>query len=384
MISLAGKVGKKLSYQIIPEKIACCYRYCVSEGELPQGLSLSDDGLVYGKLKNVGNHSFFITAKSKCYKETFCFSLRVKKRIIRKKVKWVAIGGNTAPSTGSIYYSYDTVNWDLALARDRTMYGVAYNGSRWITVGVKSIDDFGIFYSNDGISWTPSNDGFSSVGRGIAWGLDKWVTVGGDGIKYSSDGINWNDATGSLFGFDGNGVAWNGLKWVAVGSPGSQSIKTSLDGIYWLDATGSLFINGGAGVAASGTSMWVAVGSSSSSGNILHSTNGENWTVANNGFSLRGKGVATNKEKWVSVGSNSDSINILNSDNGEDWKAANNGFSNLGNGVATDGTTWLAVGNDTSSRIKYSANGFDWINTIGGFPSGENGNGVASATRIIS
>jgi len=258
-----------------------------------------------------------------------------------------------------------------------------------------------IYYSNDGMNWSPAyginssnNSGtiFSSSGTGVAWNGSMWVAVGSgtNTIAYSINGQYWYPSNNSIniFSSYGQAVAWNGSMWVAVGS-GTNTIAYSPDGINWTGANNingsnstTIFSNSGNGIAWNG-SMWVAVGSGTNS--IAYSSDGINWTGSNNSttiFSNSGNGIAWNGEMWVAVGSGTNTIAWSN--DGINWTAATNSvngsnsttiFSSSGNDIAWNEKMWVAVGGGTNNTIAYSYDGKNWTG-VGNSIFSSSGNGV--------
>ena len=72
-------------------------------------------------------------------------------------------------------------------------------------------------YSADGKNWTTTS---GPGGKLIAWGNNRFVSIGGDGkTAYSENGINWTQGSKSAFdeGDIITDIAWGGGKFVAVG-----------------------------------------------------------------------------------------------------------------------------------------------------------------------
>ena len=149
--------------------------------------------------------------------------------------KWVAVGDDNSGSS-KILWSSDGELWNTACMSDGTSAfgsgagsgrGVAYNGSRWVAVG----EDVGtstsnILWSSNGETWdtssmesggTPFGTSVNSMGSGVAYGKNKWISVGFDtatstkNILWSFDGINWNNTNGTNFGLGGLGIAYKSL-----------------------------------------------------------------------------------------------------------------------------------------------------------------------------
>jgi len=288
---------------------------------------------------------------------------------------WVAIGGAGSGSTGTgvntIATSPDGTTWTGRTSQLASGYGVAWNGSLWVAVGISA---GGISTSPDGITWTAQTSPFTT-GRGVAWNGSLWVAVGTgagtDKIATSPDGITWTGRTSSLnYGY---GIAWNGSLWVAVGN-GANQIVTSPDGITWTGRTSPLAPVHG--VAWNG-SLWVAVGYGTKT--IATSSDGITWAGRRNPLTF-GYGIAWNGSLWVAVGENPAGTGavdaIATSPNGTTWTGQTGPFTTSGYGVAWDGSLWVAVGAG-GNRIATSPDGITWTGRADPFTTYAGGYGVA-------
>ena len=188
---------------------------------------------------------------------------------------------NIAVGTGNYTIAYsedDGITWtgiantSPSPALFSNAYSVVFNGKIWVVGGEGNNT---IAYSRTGKDWTGiSNNSINSpfkdgACRGLAWDGKRFVGVGLGisapySIETSEDGICWTgveDSTTICQGF--NGVAWNGRIFVAVGNVNSglnNSIATSQDGKIWIPVLNSttVFSGIGNGVAWNGE-IWVAV-----------------------------------------------------------------------------------------------------------------------------
>lgn len=191
---------------------------------------------------------------------------------------FVSVGNGTA---GSIVASTDGANWVVASNVMVQGFGVAYDGNwTWLAVGRGGAS---IMRSLDGLSWStvlaelqPPFDGNNGGGRGVAYGLNRWV-VAGEGtaaaLAYSdTDGITWVAAAFPAF-TSGVSVAFGNGRFVAVGRGGDTTVAYSDDGIGFTALNGPPTT---AMAAAYGNNLWLAVGlgpgafriASSSTGNV--------------------------------------------------------------------------------------------------------------------
>ena len=257
---------------------------------------------------------------------------------------WVAVGGG---GSSTIQYSSDGINWnDVSGAQFMfSGYSVAYNGSSWVAVGIDQFSQ-NILTSPDGKTWASASGSFDQWGLGVAYGGDTWVAVGTSyydtTIKYSPDGVTWYNATGGFNPADnsfshnypgsGFGVAYDGIgTWVAVGVDvsGANIKYSTTGGQSWNDASGSFGLEGVGFDVAYGNNTWVAVGYSDLGNNILHSSDGISWNIANGSFGIptggpsgnpgQGYGVSYLNGLWYAVGEDSTDNTILTSLNGINW-----------------------------------------------------------------
>lgn len=178
---------------------------------------------------------------------------------------WVAVGKDvfTSPNPQCIRYSFDGLNWSNVrggFGSSSVCEGicVVWNGRMFVAGGADSTGSIAaavMKYSYDGIVWY---DCLGVVGRAatvrtilnVAWNGKRFVAVGLGGgfvrnIIWSDDGINWSSANATFSG-EGDNIVWNGNLWVASGqdAAGANSIRYSLDGINWTAGSG-LSGNGG-------------------------------------------------------------------------------------------------------------------------------------------
>lgn len=216
---------------------------------------------------------------------------------------WIAVGyTSTGNSNNTIARSTDGITWTPATSGGFTPtsgvagFGVAFNGYRLVAVGFAgggAASNQSIKYSdNQGLTWlSPIANGFTSVGRGVAWNGRLWVAVGANStaagtIKYSFDGITWTNIATNGFSSQGWDVKWNGSIFVAVGQDAAgNTIKFSQDGITWSNASSGAFSSADIGVrVAWNGSYWVAVGTGSTQNNrIKYSFDGNTWFNSANG-----------------------------------------------------------------------------------------------------
>lgn len=199
------------------------------------------------------------------------------------------------------------------------LYGVAWNGSRAVSVGGGGL----ILTSRDGISWTEQDSGGTEQLLAVTWAGDKFVAVGGctscpapppGAVFTSPDGLTWTrrepGPSGALFG-----VTWTGSQVVAVGESGT--ILTSPDGVTWKARTSGVKSHL-EGVASGGGQLVIA----GYGGTILTSPDGVTWAQRQSPVPEELRGVVATPGLLVIVGEKTTSPTrgvILTSPDGITW-----------------------------------------------------------------
>jgi hypothetical protein len=141
--------------------------------------------------------------------------------------KFVAVGSNTAGTTGQAMYSTDGMNWTLASGvPNHSWSNVTYGNGKFVAVGWMGW----IMYSSDGVTWTASSASFSgNTLYGLAYGNGKYITSYSSGYYYSTDGINWTQLN---LGSTRNRITFGGGQFLALdGNAGLP--RWSIDGLNW-------------------------------------------------------------------------------------------------------------------------------------------------------
>ena len=277
---------------------------------------------------------------------------------------WVAVGDGT----NSIAYSYDGTSWTGIAGPFSAGKGVSWNGTMWVAVGSGT---YTIAYSANGKNWTASNNNpFSSYGIGIAFNSARPNTIvnplfvaGGSKIGYSDDGITWSasDNGNSVFDTNSNGVhcvATNGIMWVAGAEYPSTRLGYSFNGRYWSASdNGNIIFSNVYGVAWNG-SMWVAVGNGSNT--IAWSNDGISWTgLGTTYIDAIGHAVASSGTRWVAVGNGTNKV--VYSDDGISWTDTNGSSLFVTCWcVASNGTMWVVGGDGGGNTMAWSNDGISW------------------------
>ena len=199
-------------------------------------------------------------------------------------------------------------HWSSSRLPTAVLNGVAYSGpdffdgGRFVGVGWSTDDPNGVtVFGSDVYNLTEVTHGADvNTLYGVAWNGTRYVAVGGGGtVVHSTDGINWTGASESATSSTLLDVTWSGSRFVAVGAAGA--IVYSSDGDSWTAATNSATSEWLQDVTWAG-SQFVAVGAA---GTIVHSSDGSSWKKVNNSGTANDlRGVAWNGARFVAVGLN--------------------------------------------------------------------------------
>ena len=200
-----------------------------------------------------------------------------------------------------------------------------------------------------------------------------YVKIGLSTFTGSSAQLGYTSTATNQFTGQGNDVTWNGSLWVAVGSnltTGNLIKYSSTPSVTW---TNAIYPTSGAPSTLNTIKWngiyWLAGGSGASTkpNNMLSSLNGSTWSFANPATMVSSiHGLSWNGYKWVAVGADPTVSSILYTDTNGIWQQTSNAFlSRQGNAVANNGRTWVAVGNGPGGAMKYSYDGAAWSNVVG-------------------
>ena len=176
--------------------------------------------------------------------------------VVYRNSTWVAGGAGGSTGVSKIAYSTDGITWTKATGSNTTLlssiFGIDFNGTRWVAVGANSNNTKGLIYSTDLNNWTDSNQTFGTVGRAIRWGNGKFIAVGqnnsgGVQFKTSADGISWTSSSPANCVNPMTAVEYlpDTSTWF-IGQGGSSPIIRSTDnGVTWSTTTSSIaFVRG--------------------------------------------------------------------------------------------------------------------------------------------
>ncbi len=244
----------------------------------------------------------------------------------------------------------------------------AWNGSMYVSVGGGQY----AMTSTDGNTWTQT-----TIGSGIylsvtyAADLSLFVAVGNaSNIKTSPDGITWTTRNAPAGTHNYNSVCWSeDLQLLVAVGQGTAKIITSSDGITWTSRSTSSIESFSCVTWAGGSiQRFIACSTADSIHNVITSTDGINWPIAN-------LGISNTRFKSVAWSVDLDKIVLLNwdpagplvvSSNGTTWSSHTspggnsiiwsyylNRFIAVGTGTlssSVNGTTWLSFNTGVESR----------------------------------
>jgi hypothetical protein len=290
------------------------------------------------------------------------------------------VGKNVAPrflvGGSSLSFSNNGINWYDASTNIplTTINDIEYNGTVYVAGGSNANHTFA--YSDNGTDWySGGNTTITSVCNAVRWGgyPQKFMAVGsgGNAIAYSVGGLHWTGLGTAMFGGTpvGQTIEWNGSFWLAGASNGSTyKLARSVDGS-----------NGWVGIDISNTAansiyqvmwnggQWIIGGNTNAgTGLIAYSTDALSWTaVASCPITTRVTGIAYNGNRVVAVGNGAGNTMAYSDDFGITWTGL--GVTLLPNTSPTSihKVEWhinkfIVAGTNTSGRILYSLDGFNW------------------------
>jgi uncharacterized protein YjdB len=164
-----------------------------------------------------------------------------------------------------------------------------------------------------------------------------------------------------------NGVAYGNSITVAVGT--NKIMKSSDNGVTWESADSPA--NADWQCITFGDGLFVAIAQN----NVIRSQDGTNWTLINNAPSQRWTSVTYGNGKFVAVCASNNTQRIMYSSNGQDWTLANQQNTNLNMwyGVTYGNGKFVAVGmnNTANTNIITSSDGISWNNSVTKTPSND-------------
>jgi hypothetical protein len=239
--------------------------------------------------------------------------------VIYGQGQFVAVGNIEldGPLGPLILTSPDGTNWSRQYySEDIALRSVTYGAGRYIAGG------WDLLTSLDGIAWNPVPTQFSV--DALTWGGGLFVGVGGELVS-SANGLDWSNHTQGFYGpdWDLNGVTSTSNLVVAVGGNrdaplGLGGILVSTNALNWMLSTSGVFVTCQDVIHAAG--KFVVVGTRDTSGAVLTSDDGLNWSQKGSDYPLRS--IAYGNGLFVAAGGDcrySENTYFLTSSDGELW-----------------------------------------------------------------
>lgn len=283
------------------------------------------------------------------------------------------VNGKDPDLTGNVEITAEDVD-----TPDVYMYDKSTLGKTWTKVTTSSFtggfsyyanglwqtcSSSGIWWSEDGKTWTQGSGGESYTFNAVYYSDGLWVACSSHGLWYSSDGKSWTQATGDTSSYTFYSViGFNGL-WIAGSS--SHGVWWSTDGATWTQGTG--FGNYTCENVHYANGIWLASYDPAvvTEFSLYWSVDGKTWTHATAGnVAVFIKTIFANSGMWV-VGTDK---GLWWSTNGKTWTQSTGTTTSYtfygvcyGNGIwvvssnahglwwSTDGKNWTQVTGDTSS-----------------------------------
>jgi hypothetical protein len=297
--------------------------------------------LLFGSTIQVSNNIFNWTSRSS--------NRATLNSIAWSGTRFVAVGDNN----GTIVTSENLGTWTVRSTSTLHVYlEVIWAGNIFITVGVPNQAGgiAPISWSTDGITWFGISSGTTNTLHSIA----------GSGSIYAAVGNNGTILTNSLAGIQNNAtwtgrssgtsnplikVIWTGSQFIAVGGAGTA--LTSPDGITWTARSTGLNSTTTLNSIAWSGSIFVAVGTDSSTGLsvVITSADAITWTVRTAPTTRLFSEVIWVGNRFVVVGSDSvfNTSLIITSSDGITWTQVSTSQQRLFGLVATPNRV-IAVG----------------------------------------
>jgi hypothetical protein len=210
----------------------------------------------------------------------------------------------------------------------------------------------------------------------LSFGNATFVAGSSDGTLLSStDTLSWTSH--SFTNFSVGGIAFGKNLFVAVGDAGQ--ILTSSNGNDWAPQSSGTSSNLSA--VAFGNNQFIAVGKG---GELIRSIDGVTWTKPSVllFFPFDFRSITYAKGLFVAGGTRGV---IYTSPDGLDWTYQSTGISNIIMGIASDGNQFVAVLDSSASpqNILTSPDGIDWTRRNSGIQEGMYGIAASSSTFVI-
>lgn len=227
--------------------------------------------------------------------------------------------------------------------------GIVWGNNQFVAVGGSGT----ILTSPDGVTWTSQTSGSTDDLNGIAWSGTTYVVVGGwrGDVLTSPDGTTWTTTSSGIRKYIHN-VIWSGTQFVAVGM---DAIMTSPDGTAW---TASVSDTGGKEISSISWSgnKYVAVGEGPNGFLCYLSADGVNWYLQSVDSPYNGIfNIASSGSEFAVAGPGGA---VFTSYYGTAWTAGTSGVSSDFNGIMWSGNQFIAIG--AVGTMVTSSDGITW------------------------
>ncbi len=274
------------------------------------------------------------------------------------------------------YYFGQTKN-SMLNPSNLNMSDIAWSPELGIFVGVgvtwenaqgdKTINNYSINYSYDGINWQSTiSFNHSNSKLYIAWSstLLRFVVISDGYLRfgYSLDGKNWiSSRTTTIIN------NWTSLIWadtlnlfIAVANSGTGNrVMTSPDGITWTNRTSAADNNWNS--LAWGNNILVSVSNSGTTNRVMTSTNGITWTIRTTPNSNDWNAVTYGNGLFVAVSSTGTGNRVMTSPDGINWTVRTSAADNSWQSIIYANNLFIAGSNSgTNNRIMTSPDGITW------------------------
>ena len=234
-------------------------------------------------------------------------------------------------SESKILSSSDAKSWKTIFTEptDYHITNIEYGNNVIVALGYDHADKMPLtgftMTSKDGIHWSePSTDKFNTLSTLKFTGNLFFVLDNRGSTFISKDGTNWNESKTDVNNEYFSNIAYGNGLYVLIGSSGG--LLTSTDGMNWTKGT---VIKDRAGAIAYGNNTFMEVGTD---GKIYTSTNGKDW-VEKKEWAVEGNIDANKKNEYnIGFGNNNFVIATSNGDvittlDGSNWTYQETGLT---------------------------------------------------------
>jgi hypothetical protein len=260
-------------------------------------------------------------------------------------------------ASGCMVTSTDLTNWTNRNSKFgvNSIRQIIYANGIFVAVG----DAGSISSSPDGVTWTSQTSQFDTDNIvGILYANNIFVAYGANGkISTSTNGATWTARDGKFGAVAINSMIYDRNLFVAAGNSGMLS--TSPNGIDWTACTVNLLTNN-LHALASGNGLYVVGGANAC---LATSSDGVTWTSQISNISTTITNIAYGNNTFVLKGSGNSNSQVAFSTDGQNWNLFTNMFS-----VTVQNGELICAGNNfllaATLGIYSSVDGIEWISRI--------------------